>query len=208
MKVRERRRDSIGRMKQTARARLLAAFLPALCILGYALPASADLPPVLANAASTSAKAGSYHVALTETIGSTTVRSVGDVQSLAPAKMHMTTIVGGPSGTVETIVVAPDSYVKTGGAAWKKSSGDAADYAQMNVASMLAKANGDYAITDLGMQLKDGRMLHGYKVVNTTRNSMQTVYLDSAGRFARLEMRSVVMQFSNYGEPLDIKPPM
>ncbi len=193
---------------KTIRARILAALLPAVCAVGFALPASADLPPVLANAVLTTTKAGSYHYQLTETIGTTSMNSSGDVQSLSPMKMRATTNMGGPAGTMEMIIVAPNSYMKTGGAAWKKFPGDPSDYAKMDAATMLAKDKGQYEVTDLGMKLKDGQMLHAYKAVNKTRNTMETVYLDSAGRIARMEMPAMMMQFSNYGEAVDIKAPI
>jgi hypothetical protein len=99
---------------KTICARILAALLPAVCAVGFALPASAELPPVLANAVLMTTKAGSYHYQLTETVGKTSMNSSGDVQSLAPMKMRATTNMGGP---VEMIIVAPNSYMKTGGAA-------------------------------------------------------------------------------------------
>ena len=187
---------------------ILTRILAALCAVGCALPASADLPPVLANAVLLTAKAGSYHYQLVETIGKTSVISIGDVQSLAPMKMRATTDMGGAAGKMDMIVVAPNSYMKTGGAAWKTYRGNSSDYARMNVAAMLAKEKSRYDVTDLGMKRKDGQMLHGYRAVNTTKNTTQTIYLDSAGRIARMEMPSMSMQFSNYGEPLDIKAPI
>ena len=102
-------------------------------------------------------KAGSYHYQLTETLGKTSVLAIGDVQSLTPMKMRTTTNTGGPAGMVQMIIIAPNSYMKTGGAAWKKYPGDPSDYAQMNVASMIAKDKGQYDVTDLGMRLKTGR---------------------------------------------------
>jgi Cu/Ag efflux protein CusF len=86
--------------------------------------------------------------------------------------------------------------------------GDPSDYAKMDAATMLAGDKGQYEVTDLGMKLKDGQMLHAYKAVNKTRNTTETVYLDSAGRIARMEMPAMMMQFSNYGEAVDIKAPI
>jgi outer membrane lipoprotein-sorting protein len=195
-------------MKQhTIGARILAAFLPVAGAIGLALPASADIPPVLANAAMMSTKLGSYHLTMTTTIGGQTTTSVGDVQTLSPLKMRMT-VTGGPTGQMQMVIIAPTSYMKMGNTPWKKYPGDASDFAQMNVASMIAKDKNNYVVTDLGMQLKDGQMLHAYKLLNKTKNSTQTIFLDRAGRFARMEMDTMTMQFSNYGEPLNIAPPM
>ena len=195
-------------MKQhTIGARILAALLPVVGAVGFALPASADLPAVLANAAVLSTKSGSYHMKMVQTVGGQTMTSEGDVQSFTPMKMRMS-MTGGPGGGMQMVILAPDSYMKMGSAPWKKYPGDPADYAQMNAASMLAKNKNNYTVTDLGMQLKDGQMLHAYKAVDNTRNTTQTIFLDSHGRFARMEMRTMVMQFSNYGESVSITPPM
>jgi len=191
----------------TIGARLLAALLPLVCAAGIALPAAAaDYPAVLMNAGLATEKAGSYHVEMTESFGAKAMTSSGDMQSTSPMKMRMTSQM--PEGTMEMIILAPDSYMKIGSAPWKKYPGNPSDFSQMDFHTLLAKNKDSFAVTDLGMMTRDGQALHAYKIVNQTKNSTQTVFLDSAGRFARLEMPKVVMKFSNFGEPINIVAPM
>lgn len=187
-------------------ARILAALLPMVCAAAFALPAAADLPAVLQNAALLTAKS-SYHITITQTVGAQTMKSEGDIQTVAPMKMRMTNS-GTPGGPIEMIIIAPNSYVKLGSAPWKKYPGNPSDFAQMDISNLIKKDKDDYTVTDIGMQMKGGQMLHGYKVVKKTGNSTQTIYLDSAGRMSRLEADTMVMTFSNYGEPLSIAAPM
>ncbi len=187
-------------------ARILAALLPMVCAAGFALPAAADLPAVLQNAALLTAKA-SYHFTMTQKLGAQTMKSEGDIQTAAPMKMRMTSS-GMPGGSMEMIVVAPDSYMKLGSAPWKKYPGNPSDFSQMDINSLIKKDAADYTVSDIGVQMKDGQMLHGYKMLNKKRNSTQTIYLDSAGRMSRLESDALVMTLSNFGEPISITAPM
>jgi hypothetical protein len=187
-------------------ARTLAALLPLVCAAGFALPAVADLPSALTNAALLTEKS-SYHIEMTETAGGQTVKASGDMQSYTPLKMHVTTDMGS-MGSMQMIVLAPDTYMKQGSAPWKKFPADPSAWAQMSSAGDFAKNKADYSATDLGMQTKDGQMLHAYRVTNTVKNSTQTIFLDSSGRMARLEAPNLVMKFSNFGESVSITPPM
>jgi outer membrane lipoprotein-sorting protein len=187
-------------------ARILAALLPMVCAAGFALPAAADLPAVLQNAAVLTAKS-SYHFTMTLTMGAQTMKSEGDIQLAAPMKMRMTSS-GTPAGPIEMIVVAPNSYMKLGSAPWKKYPGNPSDFSQMDINSLIKKDQADYTVSDIGMQMKDGQMLHGYKMLNKKRNSTQTLYLDSAGRMSRFDSDTMVMTLSNFGEPISITAPM
>jgi hypothetical protein len=193
-------------MKHTIGARTLAALLPLVCAVGFALPAAADLPSTLLNAALTTEKT-SYHIEMTEKAGPQTVTATGDMQSYTPLKMHVTTDMGS-LGTMQMIVLAPDTYMKQGSAPWKKFPVDPSAWAQMSAAGDFAKNKANYTAADLGMQSKDGQMLHAYRVTNTVKNSTQTIFIDSAGRFARLEAPNMVMKFSKFGENVTIAPPM
>jgi outer membrane lipoprotein-sorting protein len=185
----------------------LAALLPMVCAVGAALPAAAaEMPAVLINAGLATEKAGSYHIEMTTSFGGKPMTSTGDMQSYTPMKMRMTSTT--PEGPMQMIILAPDSYMKMGSAPWKKFPGNPADFTQMDFHGLIAKNKDNFVVTDLGMETRDGQSLHAYKIVNQTKNSTQTVFLDSAGRFARLEMPNMVMKFSNFGEPVNIAAPM
>ena len=98
--------------------------------------------------------------------------------------------------------------MKLGSAAWKKYPGNPSDFSQMDINTLIKKDAADYTVSDIGMQMKDGQMLHGYKMLNKKRNSTQTIYLDSAGRMSRFEANTMVMTLSNFGEPISITAPM
>ena len=84
-------------------ARILAALLPMVCAAGFALPAAADLPAVLQNAALLTAKS-SYHFTLTQALRRANHEiPEGDIQMAAPMKMRMTSS-GLPGGPMEMIV--------------------------------------------------------------------------------------------------------
>jgi hypothetical protein len=191
----------------TIGARFLAALLPLVCAAGFALPAGAsEMPAVLINAGLATEKAGAYHIEMTATFGGKPLTSSGDMQSFAPVKMRMTSNM--PEGQMQMIVLAPVSYMKMGSAPWKKIVGSPTDYTQMDFRSMIAKNKDDIAVTDLGMMTRDGQSLHAYKVVNQTKNSTQTVFIDSAGRIARMELPNMVMKMSNFGENINIVAPI
>ena len=188
-------------------ARVLAALLLVAGAAGLALPVSAgQLPPVLINAGLITEKAGAYHIEMTSTFGGKTMTSSGDMELSTPMKMRMTT--NTEQGVMQMIVLAPDSYMKMGNAPWKKYPGNPSDYSQMDIKNFLNKDKDDYTSTDLGMQLKDGQMLHAYKITNQTKKSTQTVFIDSAGRLARMEVGPMTMTLSKFGEPLSIQPPL
>jgi hypothetical protein len=144
---------------------------------------------------------------MTETAGAKTITATGDMQSYTPLKMRVTTDMGS-EGTMQMVVLAPNTYMKMGNAPWKKFPADPSTWAQLSVAGDFAKNKANFTATDLGVQIKDGQTLHAYRVVNTVRNTTQTIFLDSAGRIARLEAPNLVMRFTNFGENVTIAPPM
>jgi hypothetical protein len=195
-------------MKQNATgALLIAVLLPVLSVFGFAGPAQAQLTPPLQSAVSKMIRDGSYHFDMTMTAGTSTTKSVGDVGSLNPIRMRISTDMG-PQGTMQMVVLPPYMYMKIGSAGWKKSTGDAGSMTQMNVAAMMQKQAGDYTVSDLGMQSRDGAMLHAYRINNTKLNSISTVFIDGSGRMARFEMTNTVMRFSKFGAPMNINAPM
>jgi hypothetical protein len=191
----------------TIGARILAALLPLTCAAEFALPAAADIPPALDHAAALMMKSGSYHFDMTQTAGGSTITSTGDVASLNPMKVHVTTG-GGAIGNVEVIGIAPDMYMKTGSGPWTKYPGDTSSLTQMDIAAQFAKDRNADTTTDLGMQVKDGLPLHAYRIVNNARKTTAVFYLGADGRVARIEGGKMVMRFSKYGEAVTITPPM
>jgi hypothetical protein len=193
--------------KHATGALLIAVLLPVLSVLGYAGRAQAQLTPPLQSAVSKMIKDGSYHFDMTMTAGTTTTKSVGDVSSLNPIRMRISTDMG-PQGTMQMVVLPPYMYMKMGSTGWKKTAGDAGSMTQMDVASMMQKQAGSYTVSDLGMQSRDGAMLHAYRINNTKLKTVSTVYLDGSGRMARFESTNLVMRFSNFGAPMNIAAPM
>jgi hypothetical protein len=191
----------------TIGTRILAALLPLTCAAEFALPAAADIPPALDNAAALMMKSGSYHFDMTQTAGGSTITSTGDVASLNPMKVHVITG-GGAIGNVEVIGIAPDMYMKTGSGPWTKYPGDTSSLTQMDIAAQFAKDRNADTTTYLGMQLKDGLPLHAYRIVNTARKTTAVFYLGADGRVARIESGKMVMRFSKYGEAVTITRPM
>jgi hypothetical protein len=191
----------------TIGARILAALLPLTCAAEFALPAAADIPPALDHAAALMMKSGSYHFDMTQTAGGSTITSTGDVASLNPMKVHVTTG-GGAIGNVEVIGIAADMYMKTGSGPWTKYPGDTSSLTQMDIAAQFAKDRNADTTTDLGMQVKDGLPLHAYRIVNNARKTTAVFYLGADGRVARIEGGKMVMRFSKYGEAVTITPPM
>ncbi len=189
-------------------ARCGAALLSILVVIGFVRPASADLNGPLENAMMTMMKGGSYHFDMTSVIGGSTETNSGDVASLSPLRMRAT-MTSPQMGTMEMILLPSAGYMKMGSGAWQKLPGASAiGFSQMDVASMMAKDRAQLTVVDLGMQLKDGAMLHAYRVTDSARKITETVYLDGAGRIARLEAPRLVMRFSKYGEPVNIAAPI
>jgi hypothetical protein len=201
------RTEGLGMKQNATGALLIAVLLPILSVFGFAAPAQAQLTPPLQSAVDKMIKDGSYHFEMTMTAGATTTKSTGDVGSFSPIRMRITTDMG-PQGTMQMVVLPPSMYMKIGSAGWKKTTGDAGSMTQMDVASMMRKQAGDYTVSDLGMQSRDGAMLHAYRINNTKLKSISTVFLDGSGRMARFESKNVVMRFSNFGAPMNITAPM
>jgi hypothetical protein len=152
-------------------------------------------------------KDGSYHFEMTMTAGPGATKSVGDVASLNPIRMRISTDMGA-QGTMQMVVLPPYTYMNMGGTGWKKMGGDIGSMAQMDVASMMKKQAGNYTVSDLGMQSRDGAMLHAYRINDTKQKTVSDVFLDGAGRMARFETTNMVMRFSNFGVPVKIAAPM
>jgi outer membrane lipoprotein-sorting protein len=189
-------------------ARCCAAWLSVLIVVGFVRPASADLNGPLENAVTTMMKGGSYHFDMTSASGGGTETNSGDVASLAPLRMRAT-VTSPQTGTMQMILLPSAGYMKMGSGAWQKIPGAAAmGFSQMDIASMMARDRAQTTVVDLGMRLKDGALLHAYRVTNSAKKITDTVYLDGAGRIARVEAPQIVMRFSRYGEPVNITPPM
>jgi hypothetical protein len=189
-------------------ARCCAALLSVLIVIGFVRPASADLGGPLENAITMMMKGGSYHFDMTDSVGGSTQTTSGDVASFSPMRMRGT-VNSAQTGTMQMILLPSAGYVKIGSGAWQKMPGAASiGFSQMDVAAMIAKDRAESSVSDLGMRLKDGAMMHAYRVTNNAKKTTETVYLDGAGRIARVETGSIVMRFSKYGVPFTIVPPM
>jgi hypothetical protein len=165
----------------------------AIGLVAFAMPALAGND--LTNAAMNTVKQSSYHISITTAQGT----EEGDVVN--PDRMRMV------SKNAETIVIGQTAYVKIGGS-WRKMNVGGMGSIQMNVAQALAKNRADYTSTDLGMKVVDGALMHAFRVSNSKTKRVDTIYVDSSGRMARVEAGSSVIRFSKFNEPVTITAPM
>jgi len=157
--------------------------------------ALADPSSDLVNASIATTKAPSYHVSVTTS--GTTIES--DVVN--PNKAHAI------AKDMEMIVIGSAMYVKMDGK-WKKMNVPGLWSDPTDVAKKMQLHRTDFTASDLGMRTVGGVPYHAYALTDTKKHSKQTVYVDAAGRFGRVETDGIVMIFSKYGENVSIVAPM
>jgi hypothetical protein len=171
------------------------AALAALVAMAMA-PASADPSSDLMNAVVATMNASSYHITMTSP---GTGVSEGDI--VKPGKMHMIT------KGAESIVIGTTMYIKISGK-WKKIDGSGFSMDPSAEIKKMQAHRSDYTASDLGMRPVGGVPYHAYLVTNNKKHTKETIYVDSAGRLARVETSGITMTFSKYGENVAIVPPM
>ncbi len=158
--------------------------------------ALADGASALAQAAIMSYKQKSYHTTFTEKSGGVIE---GDIVN--PDRSR---VVG---NGIEMITVGGSMYMKHNGA-WSKIPGVDPMKLQRDPVKALADAKGKFAVVDLGPKVVGGAPLHAYQVTNLATKSVTSVYVDTAGRIARIETANGVTTMSRYGEAVSIEAPM
>jgi hypothetical protein len=174
--------------------RLLASLV---FVAATSAPAFADANGDMNNAMISFMKLRSYHMDML--MGKQTVSA--DVVN--PGRMREVL----PEG--EAIVIDKTMYMKIGGA-WKKY--QMTDPLMMSPADYEKKMQarkGEYVVTDAGVRVVGGQPLHAYVVKKTkTGGTDATVFLDSSGRIARMEVGTTVMTVSKFNEPVNIQAPI
>jgi hypothetical protein len=171
----------------------LAAVWTAAAVLLAARLASADVSPALTNAIVLMSKVPSYHMSMTTPAG------VAETDVSNPGKMHTVMKAG------EMYLIGPTMYMKISGK-WTKFANSTSNG---DVLARYHKFASNYSSQDLGMRTVPSGTFHAYAIHDTTHpNVKNTIYLDSSGRIARIDVDASVVTFSRYGVPVSIQPPM
>lgn len=157
--------------------------------------ARADVESVLTQAAITTAKQTSYHTTTTNKSGEVTE---GDF--LKPDRLRM------KGKGMEMIAVGKTTYIRRNGK-WTTMPGLNLMSVENGPLNMLAAAKGKFKIDDLGMKAIDGTQLHSYRVTTKATGFVSVIFVDGAGRIARIESGGSVMRLSNFGEAVTIVAP-
>lgn len=72
----------------------------------------------------------------------------------------------------------------------------------------MADAKRRFTVDDLATRVVAGAALHAYRVTNIATKAIDSVFVDSQGRIARIESANSVTQLSNFGEAVTIVAPM
>jgi hypothetical protein len=169
---------------------LLAA---AVCVTGFAKPARAD---ALLDAAMKTFDSKSYHMQVMATDGVVT-----EVDVVVPDRLHLI------NPKSEMIVIGSTLYLKQGGS-WRQIPGQGTQVANIDVIGLLHKNYTDIVSTDLGMKAVDGAQMHAIRVNNPKTQAVWTVYIDGAGRIARIDSDKAVVRITKFGEPINISAPI
>jgi hypothetical protein len=173
----------------------------ALCTLGVMTAgltaiAQADSYDTISQAVLATLHERSYHMSMTTPGGQT-----AEADFVSPDRMHMTMPMG------ESTVIGKTVYLKMNGV-WKNMGSADLMPSPVDAMKKLAAARSDTKVDDLGIRTVDGGVMHAYKVTNAKRNTVATVFIDSAGRIAREEIGTSVVRMSKFGEAVSIAAPI
>jgi hypothetical protein len=171
--------------------------LVALVVAATAAPALADATGDLKNATLQFAKLNSYHIDMTGPHG---VSAQVDYQK--PGRMHAFV------PHAETIMLDDFIYVKINNAWHKYPAHGIAKMMQPDYAKMISDRTHDFSAVDIGPRVVDGTPLHAYHVTNLKSHKVDTIYLDGAGRIARIETENTIIKVSKFNEPVTVKAPI
>jgi hypothetical protein len=171
--------------------------LVALVVAATAAPALADATGDLKNATLQFAKLNSYHIDMTGPHG---VSAQVDYQK--PGRMHAFV------PHAETIMLDDFIYVKINTAWHKYPAHGIAKMMQPDYAKMISDRTHDFSAVDIGPRVVDGTLLHAYHVTNLKSHKVDTIYLDGAGRIARIETENTIIKVSKFNEPVTVKAPI
>lgn len=151
------------------------------------------------------AKLTSYHMTVT-TSGKTI-----DVDMVNPNKMHVTV------GSIEAIMLDGAMYVKPQ-SNWMKIPAAASGMAGGAFMGAVDRAKEavnqeNFTATDLGTKTVGGASLHAYLVKSKDASKPATMYFDSAGMLARVEIDgdrggTTAIVYSKYNAPIKIEAPI
>jgi hypothetical protein len=157
--------------------------------------ASADVSPAVTNAIVLMSKLPSYHMSMT------TPEGPAETDVSNPGKMHTVMKAG------EMYVIGPTMYMKIGGK-WTKFANSSSN-SSGDVLARYHKFASNYSSQDLGMRTVPSGAFHAYAIHDTTHpNVKNTIYLDSSGRIARMDIDAQIVTFSRFGQPVSIQAPM
>ena len=175
-------------------------------IAAVAAPAFADpAADTVKNSLLAFAKLTSYHATI-DSSGKTL-----ELDMVNPNKMHVTI------GPIEAIMLDGAMYVKPQGS-WMKI--PTAASGMMGAAFMgavdrakSAVTQENFTATDLGMKTVGGTSLHAYSVKSKDSSKPATMYMDSAGMLARIEVTddkggTTAIVYSKFNAPIKIEAPI